>query len=320
MTITLAAVYTPVGDSGRPDRRAVPRVRLHAGRRGARLRRRGADAVADDGLEAAARRRHASAGSRAGSTAGSTRVRDALHARARAARCTTGPSCSRSGRIVVAADRAVLHVLAEGAGAGRGPGRRLRHRPGVGELDDRPDQAVRRSRSTRSTARSPRRRATFQITFPTGGFCGMVAKPWSERTKSTQQIQWTVSAKRRRDPRHPRHPASCRRRCRAAAEVSRSTSSSPRPRSRQQLAEFAEPARAEGVRERHVHVRRHRPEVRPAAGGGRLRSRQAALAGRRPGAGRPRPLDARSAATTSIASASRAAATRSSRRSSAASG
>ena len=34
---------------GRPDRRAVPRVRVHAGRRGDRLRRRGADAVADDG-------------------------------------------------------------------------------------------------------------------------------------------------------------------------------------------------------------------------------------------------------------------------------
>ena len=43
---------------GRPDRLALPRVRLHAGRRGARLRRRRADAVADDGLEAAARRRH----------------------------------------------------------------------------------------------------------------------------------------------------------------------------------------------------------------------------------------------------------------------
>ena len=43
---------------GRPHRRAVPRVRVHAGRRGDRLGRRGADAVADDGREAAARRRH----------------------------------------------------------------------------------------------------------------------------------------------------------------------------------------------------------------------------------------------------------------------
>ncbi len=37
----------------RPDRRAVPRIRLHAGRRRHRLRRRGADAVADDDVEAA---------------------------------------------------------------------------------------------------------------------------------------------------------------------------------------------------------------------------------------------------------------------------
>ena len=43
---------------GRPDRLAVPRVRVHAGRRGDRLGRRGADAVADDGREAAARGRH----------------------------------------------------------------------------------------------------------------------------------------------------------------------------------------------------------------------------------------------------------------------
>ena len=57
---------------GRTDRLAVPRVRVHAGRRGHRVRRRRADAVADDGRQAAARRRHASAGSPAGSTAGST--------------------------------------------------------------------------------------------------------------------------------------------------------------------------------------------------------------------------------------------------------
>ena len=44
--------------SGRADRRAVPRVRIHARRRGHRLRRRGADAFADDGIEAAARGRH----------------------------------------------------------------------------------------------------------------------------------------------------------------------------------------------------------------------------------------------------------------------
>jgi multidrug efflux pump len=34
----------------------------------------------------------------------------------------------------------------------------------------------------------PESASIFQITFPTGGFGGMVAKPWSERTKTTQQL------------------------------------------------------------------------------------------------------------------------------------
>jgi multidrug efflux pump len=34
----------------------------------------------------------------------------------------------------------------------------------------------------------PESASIFQITFPTGGFGGMVTKPWSERTKTTQQL------------------------------------------------------------------------------------------------------------------------------------
>ncbi|RPI19951.1 MAG: multidrug efflux protein [Acidobacteriales bacterium] len=34
----------------------------------------------------------------------------------------------------------------------------------------------------------PETAGVFQITFPTGGFGGMVTKPWSERTKTTQQL------------------------------------------------------------------------------------------------------------------------------------
>ncbi len=34
----------------------------------------------------------------------------------------------------------------------------------------------------------PENASIFQLTFPTGGFGGMVTKPWSERTKTTQQI------------------------------------------------------------------------------------------------------------------------------------
>jgi multidrug efflux pump len=34
----------------------------------------------------------------------------------------------------------------------------------------------------------PESASIFQLTFPTGGFGGMVTKPWSERTKTTQQL------------------------------------------------------------------------------------------------------------------------------------
>jgi multidrug efflux pump len=36
---------------------------------------------------------------------------------------------------------------------------------------------------------------TFQVTFPTGGFSGMVTKPWSERTHTTAQLQVQVAGK-----------------------------------------------------------------------------------------------------------------------------
>ena len=55
-----------------PDRRAVPRIRLHAGGRRHRLRRHRADAVADDVLEAAQAAEQSEGGSRASSTAPST--------------------------------------------------------------------------------------------------------------------------------------------------------------------------------------------------------------------------------------------------------
>ncbi|MGH7493151.1 MAG: efflux RND transporter permease subunit, partial [bacterium] len=41
----------------------------------------------------------------------------------------------------------------------------------------------------------PEHQNTFQLTFPTGGFSGMVTKPWSERTKTTEQLQLEAAAK-----------------------------------------------------------------------------------------------------------------------------
>jgi multidrug efflux pump len=40
----------------------------------------------------------------------------------------------------------------------------------------------------------PETDSTFQVIFPTGGFAGMVAKPWSQRTKTSAQLQVEVSA------------------------------------------------------------------------------------------------------------------------------
>jgi len=41
----------------------------------------------------------------------------------------------------------------------------------------------------------PENESIFQLTFPTGGFGGMVTKPWSERKKSTEQLQVEAAMK-----------------------------------------------------------------------------------------------------------------------------
>ncbi len=134
----------------------------------------------------------------------------------------------------------------------------------------------------------PETDSIFQITFPTGGFGGMVTKPWSERSKNTQQLQLESAAGLSQDPRragHPARPACAARRRglpgRPRDRLDRRARAAPRVR---------QPARAEGVRQRAVHLRGRRPEVRPAPGGGGVQPRQGALAGRRPGPGRGGPL------------------------------
>ena len=85
--------------------------------------------------------------------------------------------------IVAAADRAVLHVLAAGARAGGGPGRRLlaSSRP---PRTRRIDQTTLFTQQVHDVYRAlPEADSIFQLTFPTGGFGGMVTKPWSERTQ-----------------------------------------------------------------------------------------------------------------------------------------
>ena len=50
----------------------------------------------------------------------------------------------------------------------------------------------------------PETASIFQITFPTGGFGGMVTKPWSERTKTTQQLLMESMGPLSQIARHPR--------------------------------------------------------------------------------------------------------------------
>ena len=51
------------------------------------------------------------------------------------------------------------------------------------------DQTTLFTRQVHDVYRSfPESESIFQLTFPTGGFSGMVTKPWSERTKTTQQL------------------------------------------------------------------------------------------------------------------------------------
>ena len=122
-----------------------------------------------------------------------------------------------------AADRAVLHVLAAGAGAGRGPGRRLRDRPGRAERDDRADEALRRADQRRLPGTLPEAAGTFQITFPTRRLRRhghQAVERAHARPRSS--CRWRSRARCRRFPACARSRPR-RRRCPAAA-TSRSTS------------------------------------------------------------------------------------------------
>ena len=140
MTITLAAVYAPVGIQG--------------GLTGALFREFAftlAGAVIVSGIVALTlspmmgskllRAGDTERGFAGWSTGASSAFASSIHARS-AGTLQYRPVVLVLWAIVVAADRAVLHVLAARTGAGRGPGRGVRRHPVLGELDDRSDQAV----------------------------------------------------------------------------------------------------------------------------------------------------------------------------------
>jgi multidrug efflux pump len=124
----------------------------------------------------------------------------------------------------------------------------------------------------------PEKESIFQITQPGGGFSGMVTKPWGDRKKNTRQLQMEVSGRMGQIPgvrgHHARPPRAARRRelpGRLRHRLDRRPRAARRVRQR---------PRSEGVRERPLHVRRLGREVRSAADRGRVRPRQAAVPGR----------------------------------------
>ena len=221
MTITLAAVYAPIG--------------LQGGLTGSLFREfaftlAGAVIISGVvaltlspmmGVQAAPRGRHARRASRAGSTGVRRRARRLTRARW-PGRCTTGRSSSSSGRssrcsivpfymfsqkeLAPAEDQSVVFGIIQAA------------------ANATLDQTKLFAQQINDVYQSfPETDSIFQITFPTGGFGGMVTKPWSERTKSRQQLQMESAGAAVQDPGRARHPARARRRS-PAAGTSRSTS------------------------------------------------------------------------------------------------
>ena len=188
-----------------------------------------------------------------------------------------------------AAHRAVLHVLAARARAGRGSGRRVRRHPGGAELDDRSDPAVHLAGARRlpvdagGSEHLPDHRTDRRLRRHGDQ---AVERAHQDGAAAADGIDRAAVA----DSGHPHDSAD------AAAAAGRRRLPG---RSRDRLGGGAAAARRDreaagrqGVRERHVHLRRLRREVRSAAGRSRLRSRQAAVAGRRSEPGGPRSVGA----------------------------
>ena len=201
--------------SGRPHRRALPRVRLHARGRGVHLRRRRAHALADDVVAAPLGRAQPGPLGARRSTRAFERDQAQLRARAR-------PDARRRARRVYAVWIVLTLLIVpmymfsptelapnEDQGVVFG----AIDVPANATLEQlTPYTEADQPASSRST---PEFDHSFQITFPTGGFGGMLVKPWDERKRSIFPIQEELARKLWRDRRACARRRSCRRRCRA---------------------------------------------------------------------------------------------------------
>ena len=123
----------------------------------------------------------------------------------------------------------------------------------------------------------PRDRATpSRSSVATGGFGGMVTKPWSERKKTTEQLLLESAAKLAEIPGVrviPMTPAPLPGSGDFPVDFVIASTAEP-----QRLLEIANQLVGKAFASGLVHLRGRRPQVRPAPGRGRLRPRQGALA------------------------------------------
>ena len=274
MTLTLAAVYAPVAFAHRAHRPAVPGIRADAGRRGAGVGLRGADADADDVLQAAAAR------------AKHGRVYDCCErcfVAWRAATDAAAPaglrrgcwSCAGAGRVGVAAAACCSCRSSRNWRRSRTAGVIIGIGHGARRLDPRVHRPLLRAHGSRCTASIPRSSATSRSSaFPTcrtaTWFCAL--KDWDERERKQQEI----GAKLRPEV----HGAPGRHRLRGQPAVA---GPGRRERSRSRFViQTGRPTKDLSACRPHAgrdaqepgHQRRQRPEAEQAAAGHRRQPRQ----------------------------------------------
>jgi multidrug efflux pump len=261
MTITLAAVYAPVGIQGGLTGASVPGVCVHAGRCGHRVRHRGTDAFADDGLEALrtgdSERGFAGFVNRRFETVrriytgvlGSTlRYRPVVVVLWLIVAALMVPFYMFSQReLAPAEDQGVVFSYIQAS------------------ANSTIDQTMLFTEKVLDVYKAmPETASVFQLTGATSGFGGMVTKPWSQRTKTAQQLLLESMGPLLADSRH-----SCDSADAAAVAWWWRLSGGPRhciARRATATCGTGPATGAESVRERNVHLCGFRSEVRPAAG------------------------------------------------------
>jgi multidrug efflux pump len=185
MTITLGAVYAPIGFQGGPDGLAVSRVRVYAGGRGHHLGRGRADAVARH-VGGAAARRSSRPGLSGRIDRGFERLKRA-YGRALDFTLASRPAVYTSW-VVLSLLAGVLFTMSarelaptEDQGVIFG----IVSTPSNATLD----QTVRFTEAVNEAFfQSPETKYSFQVTSPTFGFGGAGMKPWNERERTVFEI------------------------------------------------------------------------------------------------------------------------------------